>query len=158
MVLPGSRRYPVAMADIFDVIADASRRDILRELLEGPATTAALTKTLGTDDTAKQLAVLAKAGLVVANGEGAKKTWTLDPSPLQDVDGWLVPFLEAAGAFGVDGSPSVFGAWSGADLGGNLGRVIADRSYQARSVIHDAKAKLPKSVVDRLDRKHPKGS
>jgi DNA-binding transcriptional ArsR family regulator len=150
------------MADIFDVIADATRRDILSQLLDGPASTAALGKALGIDDAAKQLTVLSKAGLVVANGEGAKKVWSLDPSPLQDVDGWLVPFLEAAGAFGAEGAGSVFGAWSGSGAGESIGRAIADRSHSARVVIEEAtekaKTKLPKSVVDRLGKRAPKES
>lgn len=145
------------MADIFDVIADATRRDILSALLDAPATTAALTKQLGIDDTAKHLAALAKAGLVVAEGEGAKKTWRLDPTPLAEIDGWLVPFLDAAGAFG---APPMFAAWSGTDAGETLGRAIADRSHHARVVIHDAsekaKKKLPKTVVDKLGRKQQK--
>jgi ArsR family transcriptional regulator, arsenate/arsenite/antimonite-responsive transcriptional repressor len=145
------------MADIFDVIADATRRDILSALLDAPASTASLTKQLGTVDTAKHLAALATAGLVVAEGEGAKKTWRLDPTPLAEIDGWLVPFLDAAGSFATDGGASAFAAWSGSDVGETLGRAIADRSHQARAVIHDAsekaKKKLPKTVVDKLGRK-----
>ena len=146
------------MADIFDVIADATRRDILTALLEAPATTAALTKQLGIDDTAKQVAALAKAGLVVAEGEGARKTWRLDPAPLAEIDGWLVPFLDAAGAFGADGGASAFAAWSGADVGETLGRAIAERSHKARVVIEDAsekaKKKLPKTVAEKLGLGH----
>jgi ArsR family transcriptional regulator, arsenate/arsenite/antimonite-responsive transcriptional repressor len=150
------------MADIFDVLADATRRDILSALLEAPATTAALSKSLGTDDTAKQLAVLAKAGLVVAEGEGARKTWRLEPTPLAEIDGWLVPFLDAAGSFATDGGASAFAAWSGSDVGETLGRAIADRSHKARVVIEDAsekaKQKLPKTVARKLGRQRPNES
>jgi len=162
MVTPCTCRYPVAMADIFDVIADANRRDILRSLLEEPATSTQIKAKLGLEDAAKQIAVLAKAGLLVSTGEGAKKTWSVDPAPLQDVDGWLVPFLEAAGAFATDGGGSVFGAWSGSDAGETLGRAVADRSHQARVVIEDAseliKSRLPKTVTDRLGKKPTKGA
>ena len=169
MVLPSSHGYPVRMADIFDVISDPTRRDILAVLLEGDATTASITRALSIEDAAKHLAALAKAGLVVAQGEGAKKTWRLDPTPLQDVDSWLIPFLEAAGSFAPDGSASVFAAWSGADVGESIGRVVADRTHQARTVIHDASellqeasdkvtSRLPKTVTDRLPKKHPKES
>lgn len=150
------------MADIFTVIADASRRDILSSLLEEPATTAGLTKRLGIEDTAKHLAALAKAGLVVAEGEGAKKTWHLDPTPLAEIDGWLVPFLDAAGTFGADGGASAFAAWSGADVGETLGRAIAERSHKARVVIEDAsvkaKKKLPRTVAEKLGLGHPNES
>ena len=157
------------MADIFDVISDATRRDILAVLLEEDSSTASIAKALDINDAAKQLAILAKAGLVVAQGEGARKTWRLDPAPLQEVDAWLIPFLEAAGSFAPDGGTSVFSAWSGADVGETLGRVVADRTHLARTVIHDASellqdasdkvaSKLPKTVTDRLAKKHPKGS
>lgn len=162
MLTPCACRYPIAMADIFDVIADADRRDILRSLLEAPATSTEIKARLGFDDATKQIAVLAKAGLLASTGEGAKKVWSVDPAPLQDVDGWLVPFLEAAGAFSTDDGASVFGAWSGSDAGETLGRAVADRSHQARVVIEDAsekiKAHLPKTVTDRLGRKPPKGA
>ena len=157
------------MADIFDVISDPTRRDILAVLLEGDASTSSIGRALSIEDAAKHLAALAKAGLVVARGEGAKKVWHLDPTPLQDVDSWLIPFLEAAGSFAPDGSASVFAAWSGSDVGENIGRVVADRTHQARTVIHDATellqeasdkvaSRLPKTVTERLGRKHPKGS
>ena len=146
MVTPCTCRYPVAMADIFDVIADANRRDILRALLDEPATSTQIKAKLGLDDAAKQIAVLAKAGLLASTGEGAKKTWSVDPAPLQDVDGWLVPFLEAAGAFATDGGGSVFGAWSGSDAGESLGRAVADRSYRARTALHDASEIVAKKL------------
>lgn len=157
------------MADIFTVISDSTRRDILAVLLEGESSTAAIGRTLGIEDAAKQLTALAKAGLVVAQGEGAKKTWRLEPSPLQDVDSWLIPFLEAAGSFAPDGSSAVFAAWSGADVGDTIGRRVAERTHQARSAIHDASEllhdashkvarKLPKTVTDRLARKQATGS
>ena len=150
------------MADIFDVIADATRRDILSALLDAPATTAELTKRLGIEGTAAHLAALSKAGLVVAEGAGSSKTWSLEPSPLAEIDGWLVPFLDAAGAFAAGDDASPFAAWSGLDAGESLGRAIADRSHHARVVIQDAsdkaKKKLPRTVAEKLGLGHPNES
>ena len=150
------------MADIFDVIADATRRDILSALLDAPATTAELTKALGIEGTAAHLTALSKAGLVNAEGTGSSKVWSLDPSPLAEIDGWLVPFLDAAGAFAAADGASPFGAWSGHDAGETLGRAIADHSHQARVVIQDAsekaKKKLPRTVAEKLGLGHPNES
>jgi len=150
------------MADIFDVISDPARRGILQVLLDGDATSAGIAAAipLAPTEVTRQLMVLRKAGLVVSSGESAKKTHTLTPEPLQELDGWLVPFLDAAGSFHDAGEPSVFAAWSGADVGGTIGRAVADRSHQARTVIHDVSeivtSKLPKTVTERLARKAPK--
>jgi len=156
------------MADIFDVISDPARREILRVLLEGDASSAAIAAAVPLESTevTRQLGILRKAGLVSSLGEGARKLHHLDPTPLQELDGWLVPFLDAAGSFHGEHGPSVFAAWSGADVGETIGRVVADRSHQARTVIQDVSeivsSKLPKTVTDRLARKGahetPKGS
>ena len=149
------------MADIFDVISDPDRRGILQVLLEGDATSGGIAAAVGLapTDVTRQLTVLRKAGLVVSSGEGAKKTHTLNPEPLQELDGWLVPFLDAAGSFHGEDGPSVFAAWSGADVGETIGRVVADRSHQARTVIQDVteivSSRLPKTVTDRRARKGP---
>ncbi|MGV8885572.1 MAG: ArsR family transcriptional regulator [Microbacteriaceae bacterium] len=157
------------MADTFDVIAVSARRDILTLLLSGDRSTAQIRAALDLEDAAKHLAALAKAGLVVARGEGSTKVWHLDPTPLLDVDSWLIPFLEAAGSFALDGTASVFAAWSGVDMGETIGRAMADRTHQARTAMQDATgklqdasdlvtSKLPKTVTDRLARKHPNES
>ncbi|TBN58429.1 ArsR family transcriptional regulator [Glaciihabitans arcticus] len=156
------------MADIFDAISNPARRSILQVLLEGDASSSAIAAAVPLEaaEVTRQLAILRKAGLVVSTGEGAKKTHHLDPAPLQELDGWLVPFLDAAGSFHGSGEPSVFGAWSGADVGGTIGRAAADRSHQARTVIQDVSdivsSKLPKTVTERFARMGskdaPKGS
>ncbi|GAA2532528.1 hypothetical protein GCM10009860_10570 [Microbacterium mitrae] len=92
------------MADIFDVIADGTRREILRLLLDrsdtpsydGTSVSHIVTE-LGVSQptVSKHLKVLREAGLVVAREEGQHRYYSLDPSPLGDVDDWILPFLDA---------------------------------------------------------------
>ena len=92
------------MADIFDVIADGTRREILRLLLDrsdtpsydGTSVSHIVTE-LGVSQptVSKHLKVLREAGLVVVREEGQHRYYSLDPSPLGDVDDWILPFLDA---------------------------------------------------------------
>ncbi|WP_344782612.1 metalloregulator ArsR/SmtB family transcription factor [Microbacterium kribbense] len=91
------------MADIFDVIADGTRRDILRLLLERSAGSAAGTSVsqivaeLGVSQptVSKHLKVLREAELVAVREEGQHRFYRLLPQPLDAVDDWIVPFLSA---------------------------------------------------------------
>lgn len=92
------------MADIFDVIADGTRRDILRLLLDradAPSydgtSVSHIVSDLGVSQptVSKHLKVLREAGLVIVREEGQHRYYSLDPSPLGDIDDWIVPFLDA---------------------------------------------------------------
>ena len=151
------------MADIFDAIAHPVRRTIMRGLLDGPASAAAIAESLALEkpEASRHLGVLRRAGLVVELDSPSGKLQRLDATALTEVEMWLTPFAEAAELQSSTGA-SVFSAWSGADLGNSLGRAAAERSHKVRSVIHDAseiaRKKLPKPVVDRLAKSHPNGS
>ena len=92
------------MADIFDVIADGTRREILRLLLDRSDTPAYdgtsvshIVAELGVSQptVSKHLKVLREAGLVVVREEGQHRYYSLDPSPRADIDDWILPFLDA---------------------------------------------------------------
>lgn len=92
------------MADIFDVIADGTRRDILRLLLDrdsDPRSTGTsvshIVNELGVSQPtiSKHLKVLRGAELVTVREEGQHRYYSLSPEPLDVVDDWLVPFLTA---------------------------------------------------------------
>jgi len=93
------------MADIFDVIADGTRRDILRLLLDrSPAhpTGSSVSQIVGElgvsqPTVSKHLRVLRDAGLVAVREEGQHRFYSLSTQPLDEIDAWLVPFLEADG-------------------------------------------------------------
>lgn len=148
------------MADIFDVLAEPTRRDILRRLLDGEASVGDLVGALGlTQPTvSKHLAQLREAELVSVREDGRSRIYALRSTPLKTVDAWLSPFL--GGGQGTppsdDGSaagPTIFAAWAGAEAGDRVGRVAADAAHQARTAIEAAQEKIQgaqKRVVDKL--------
>ena len=89
------------MADIFDVIADGTRRDILRLLLdrssvgERGTSVSHIVHELGASQptVSKHLKVLRDAHLVSVREEGQHRYYSLSSAPLDEVDDWLVPFL-----------------------------------------------------------------
>ncbi|MDJ1114700.1 ArsR/SmtB family transcription factor [Microbacterium dauci] len=92
------------MADIFDVIADGTRRDILQLLREraeagGDGTSVSqIVSTLGVSQptVSKHLKVLREASLVSVREEGQHRYYSLSPAPLDEVDDWLFPFLTSS--------------------------------------------------------------
>jgi DNA-binding transcriptional ArsR family regulator len=90
------------MADIFDVIADGTRRDILRLLLdrasagERGTSVSHIVHELGASQptVSKHLKVLRDAHLVSVREEGQHRYYSLSAAPLDEVDDWLVPFLD----------------------------------------------------------------
>ena len=92
----------MVMADIFDVIADGTRRDILQLLLDRSATgqnhgtsVSTIVSNLGVSQptVSKHLKVLRDAELVSVREEGQHRYYSLSVHPLETVDDWLLPFL-----------------------------------------------------------------
>ncbi|MFV0320300.1 MAG: ArsR/SmtB family transcription factor [Microbacterium sp.] len=89
------------MADIFDVIADGTRREILQLLRERSAageqgtSVSHIVQELGVSQptVSKHLKVLREAHLVSVREEGQHRFYSLARGPLEEVDDWLVPFL-----------------------------------------------------------------
>lgn len=89
------------MADIFDVIADGTRRDILQLLLdsstrgENGTSVSQIVQSLGVSQptVSKHLKVLREAELVSVREEGQHRYYSLSTGPLDEVDDWLVPFF-----------------------------------------------------------------
>lgn len=112
MVLRSRGDYPEAMTDIFDVIADGTRRDILQLLLrrstDGDAGTSVteIVAELGVSQptVSKHLKVLREASLVTVREDGQRRFYSIEVAPLEEVDDWLVPFL--VDAFG-DQAPDI---------------------------------------------------
>ncbi|MER7798194.1 metalloregulator ArsR/SmtB family transcription factor [Microbacterium sp. NPDC096154] len=95
------------MADIFDVIADGTRREILQLLLRRSSeadtgtSVSQIVAALGVSQptVSKHLKVLREAGLVSVREEGQHRYYSLSPAPLEQVDDWLVPFFVEEGDF-----------------------------------------------------------
>lgn len=100
------------MTDIFDVIADGTRRDILQLLLrranddEQGTSVSEIVDELGASQptVSKHLKVLRDADLVSVREDGQRRFYSLSAGPLEEVDDWLVPFL--VDAFG-DEAPDI---------------------------------------------------
>lgn len=94
------------MADIFGVIADATRRDILRLLLERSGegddgtSVSHIVHELGVSQptVSKHLKVLREAELVSVREDGQHRFYSLSPVPLEEVEDWLLPFQDAQDA------------------------------------------------------------
>lgn len=91
------------MNDIFDVLADPIRREILarlRTVAPGDLSVGDLVTALAVTQptVSKQLKVLRDVGLVAVREEGQHRFYRLNPAPLEAVDGWLSYIGDAAEA------------------------------------------------------------
>ncbi|WP_430297912.1 ArsR/SmtB family transcription factor [Sinomonas sp. B1-1] len=79
------------VTDIFAVIADRTRRDILDTLRSGDKAVGELVEALAASQptVSKHLKVLRDAGLVTTRAVGQKRYYTLRLEPLDDVGAWL---------------------------------------------------------------------
>ena len=87
--------YPECVStDVFSVLANPVRRDILAALLDRPRTVTELAegRSIGRPAVSEHLQVLMRAGLVRDERRGQHRVYHLQPEPLQAVDDWLTPF------------------------------------------------------------------
>jgi len=78
--------------DVFDALADATRRQVLRRLADrGPQTPTELADHLPVSRQAvsKHLDVLGRAGLVTSARAGRETRFTFQPEPLTDAAAWM---------------------------------------------------------------------
>jgi len=159
------------MADIFTVVADPTRRELLGALLTaygsdvtgGELSVGQLVEKIGVSQptVSKHLRVLRDHGLVSSREEGQHRFYRLDPEPLVRLEEWVVPFTGAVDADGTlattswtpDGQPVSFRrtgtpARSGVEVGTELGRVMAEASYRATAAFTGAQQGWER-VVDR---------
>jgi DNA-binding transcriptional ArsR family regulator len=96
--------------DVFAVIAEATRRDILVSLRKGDKAVGELVQELEASQPtiSKHLKVLREADLVSMRAEGQKRYYALNPKPLAGVASWLQAFdVGPAGAAGApEGLPA----------------------------------------------------
>lgn len=129
------------MPDIFAVIADGTRRDILSLLRAqreaGPSGAGGISVSqlvarleLSQPTVSKHLKVLRDAGLVTVRESGQHRFYALQYSPLEEVEDWLMPFLE------IEEEPALLDA-AAAARAESLGRAIAERTHQVSTVVQD---------------------
>jgi DNA-binding transcriptional ArsR family regulator len=153
------------MSDIFDVLADGTRRELLRNLREraGEVSVGELVAELGISQptVSKHLKVLRDHELVSVREEGQHRYYRLDAAPLREVEDWIGPFTAARDAgsvasAGVEES-AAFAAWAGAEVGGRVGRAVAETAHSARVALEAAQEKLQgaqKRVAGRLPQRN----
>jgi DNA-binding transcriptional ArsR family regulator len=79
-------------ANVFEALADPTRREVMRRLAEGgPATATELAGDLPVtrQAVAKHLATLAEAGLVTSDRQGRETLFSFTPEPLADAVTWM---------------------------------------------------------------------
>lgn len=94
------------MADLFDVVADPTRRELLRALLDeaedgaGEASVGQLVAKLGLSQptVSKHLKTLREFRVVSVREQGQHRFYRLEPSGLQPVAEWLGPFVRPIAA------------------------------------------------------------
>ena len=80
--------------DVFAVIAEATRRDILASLRDGDKAVGELVQELEASQPtiSKHLKVLREADLVSMRAQGQKRYYALNPKPLASIASWLETF------------------------------------------------------------------
>jgi ArsR family transcriptional regulator, arsenate/arsenite/antimonite-responsive transcriptional repressor len=90
------------MADIFEAIADSTRRQLLETLLgshlvggSGELTVTELVEKtgFGQPTVSKHLKTLREVGLVTAREDGQKRFYSVTPEPLEEIEDWMINFL-----------------------------------------------------------------
>ena len=131
------------MTDIFDVIADSTRRDILQFLLQraedesNGTSVSDIVGELGVSQptVSKHLKVLREAELVTVREDGQRRFYSIAVEPLNVVDDWLVPFLvdaygDEAPEVDAAGVPIPGGAVHAAEV---VGRAAASAKHAVQS-------------------------
>jgi DNA-binding transcriptional ArsR family regulator len=140
------------MPDIFDIVADATRREILRVLLEasersesGEVSVSHIVGDLELSQptVSKHLKVLREAGLVTVREEGQHRYYRIDVEPLTQIDDWLMPFV--SGGFDIsdiDVKAVVAGLNDETkEFAEQVGKVFADTSHRVSSVVDRVRTK-----------------
>lgn len=164
------------MPDIFAVIADGTRRDLLRVLLDASMSTDSVNADISVGEmvtalgisqptVSKHLRVLREAGLVRVREDGQHRYYSVEPGPLEVVEDWLIPFVSADVLVSEVMTSTPFAAWAGAsmpaplrraaenlpdadDVGSSLGRYVAGAQHRASSALHEAQSALDERVID----------
>ena len=149
------------MADIFEAIADPTRRKIMETLLSAQVAGAELTvselvqkTSLGQPTVSKHLKTLREVGLVAAREDGQKRFYSVTPDPLEEIEDWMINFLSLG--FEAEGEEDL--AKNLGEAGEKLGHWITEKAAwlgeQLRSRAEELDVDVdPKELGKRLGRK-----
>lgn len=143
------------MSDIFEAIADPTRRALLDALLDaqlvggkGELTVTELVETtkLGQPAVSKHLKMLSDVGLVAARAEGQKRFYTVTPEPLEQIEDWIINFLSLD--FDPDADGEDFAQTLGA-AGEKLGHWLTSKAKELQAEVENRVGKVdidPKKI------------
>ena len=79
------------MPDVFQVLADPTRRRLVDELRGGERSVGELVRAvdIGQPGVSRQLAILQEARFVTVRPEGRRRLYELRPEPFQDLEEWM---------------------------------------------------------------------
>ncbi|GAA2110810.1 metalloregulator ArsR/SmtB family transcription factor [Microlunatus panaciterrae] len=80
--------------DVFAVVAEPRRRDILDQLRAGPASVSELVQRLNLPQptVSKHLRVLRQHGFVSSRAEAQRRIYSLNQGPLLELADWVLPY------------------------------------------------------------------
>ncbi len=89
-----------ATADVFNAIAEPSRREILDSLIAGEKAVGTLVDNLALSQpqVSKHLRVLSEVGLVTCRAAGRRRLYRLEPARLEPFHAWLAKYEQARDA------------------------------------------------------------
>ena len=84
----------VMHTDVFDALADPTRRRIVEALLSGEQQVNDLVESVDIHQSgvSRHLRILLDAGFVRMRPEGAKRLYSLRAEPFQELDGWMTAY------------------------------------------------------------------
>ncbi|MBG6179488.1 ArsR/SmtB family transcription factor [Arthrobacter sp. CAN_A1] len=84
----------MVIEDVFAVVAEGTRREILGSLRSGDKAVGELVTELEVSQptVSKHLKVLREAGLVSMRAQGQRRFYSLNPAPLREIELWLASF------------------------------------------------------------------
>jgi len=82
------------MPDVFQILADPTRRRLVDELRTGERSVGELVDVvdIGQPGVSRQLAILQDAGFVVVRPEGRRRLYALRPGPFRELDDWMIGY------------------------------------------------------------------
>lgn len=82
--------------DVFQTLADPTRRRIVEVLRRGELPVGDVVAKVGIDQSgvSRHLRILSEAGFVSMRPDGARRLYALAPEPFQALDAWLSPYRD----------------------------------------------------------------
>jgi DNA-binding transcriptional ArsR family regulator len=82
------------MKDVFEVVAESSRRGILDLLMDGPHSVGEIVNRTGLSqpNASRHLRILREAEIVLARAQGQRRLYELCPEGMLELFGWIAPY------------------------------------------------------------------